>query len=380
MSVLTDRTQGGSSLMEGEIELMVHRRLTHKGEGGDFIINEPGVDGKGLIIRGKHYLYFQPISSSAQLTKSMAERLFMSPILLFDKYSSITDYSSQRDTTFSALSNSLPESVHLLTLENWRPNQVLIRLEHMYEKSDNSPLSNPVQLNLANLLKNIKILDSVETTLTANQLLSESKRLNWNSVQSSRKKRAIDLTVTLSPQQIRTFILTVEDNTFKDGINPLIGKHLNLIKIFIFIVKCSYNWVKATQNTIPANAYIGGHDINGEPFAICRFQLNADLIAGKANQQLGCVLTYDGKEVYITNNSTFEVLVANDIQWVARHGTDPLPEYALVVGPKPGGLTYVGRCDIRGTQVVGKIDYNFYYGFSGLEWNDCNNHEVLVCV
>ena len=223
MTILTDRTQGGSSLKDGEIEIMVHRRLTHKGFGGDFLIDEPGVDGKGLIIRGKHYLYFQPITRSAELTKPMAESLFMSPILLFDKFSTIKDYSSQRDTTFSALSHSLPESVHLLTLENWRPNQVLIRLEHMYEKSDNSPLSKPVEVNLENLLKNIKILDSVETTLTANQLLSESKRLKWNSKhysdESSTEQRVVDLNVALSPQQIRTFILTVEDNTYKEGMN-----------------------------------------------------------------------------------------------------------------------------------------------------------------
>ena len=139
--------------------------------------------------------------------------------------------------------------------------------------------------------------------------------------------------------------------------------------------------MKATQNTIPATALIGGHDVNGQPFAICRHQQNGtDLIAGKADKQLGCVLTFATKEIYITNNESFEVLVAKNVEWVARHGTDPIPEHALVAGTKPGGNTYVGRCNIRGTQVVGKIDYKFYYGFSGREWNDCSNHEVLVCV
>ena len=238
MTVLNDRAQGGSSLKEGEIEIMIHRRLPHNAK-DKFIVDEPGVNGKGLIIRGKHYLYFQPITRSAELTKLMAESLFMSPILLFDKYSTIKEYSSQRDTTFSALSHSLPESVHLLTLENWEPNKVLIRLEHMYEKSDSSPLSKPVEVNLENLLKNIKILDSVETTLTANQLLSESKRLNWNSkhnfVKTSRTERAVNLKVTLRPQQIRTFILTVEDDTHKEGMNYLIKRLLNLISILIFL-------------------------------------------------------------------------------------------------------------------------------------------------
>ncbi len=93
---------------------------------------------------------------------------------------------------------------------------------------------------------------------------------------------------------------------------------------------------------------------------------------------MGCVVTESGYENYITND--FEVLVANNVEWVARHGTEPLPENAFVAGTKPGANTYVGRCLIHGTEVVGKIDYNFYYGFLRREWKDCNNHEVLVCV
>ena len=89
MSVLTDRTQGGSSLRDGEIELMVHRRLNRDGSGGPFQVNEGGVDGKGLVIRGKHYLYLQPIGKSAQETKSKAQQLYLAPIISFDKYSSI---------------------------------------------------------------------------------------------------------------------------------------------------------------------------------------------------------------------------------------------------------------------------------------------------
>ena len=201
---------------------MVHRRLTHKGNGGDFKIDEPGVNGKGLIVRGKHYVYLQPITRSIELSRNMAESLFMAPIVLFDKYSTIKEYSSQRDITFSALSDSLPENVHLLTLENWKANQVLLRLEHTFESSDNSPLSKPVVIDLNNLFKTFKIVDSVETTLAANELLSESKRLKWNShyfsaQELSRKERAADLKITLGPQQIRTFILTLENNLHKEG-------------------------------------------------------------------------------------------------------------------------------------------------------------------
>ncbi|CAG2102159.1 unnamed protein product [Medioppia subpectinata] len=51
MTVLNDRTQGGSSVMNGELKLMVHQRLESKGQGGDFKIDKPGVDGKGLKVK-----------------------------------------------------------------------------------------------------------------------------------------------------------------------------------------------------------------------------------------------------------------------------------------------------------------------------------------
>ena len=148
--------------------------------------------------------------------------------------------------------------------------------------------------------------------------------------------------------------------------------------IIIFLEKCSFSWVTATQETIPKEAYVGGYDVNGEPFNICRHRVNFELVAGKADKQLGCVLTFSGKEVYATE--IFEVLVANNVEWVPRHGSDPMTEHAIVVGTKFDGLnTYVGRCFNHNSQLVGKIDGVFYYGFSGLEWYDCVNHEVLIC-
>ena len=154
MTVLTDRSQGGSSLSEGQLELMVHRRISAS---SDFTIDEPGVDGKGLIVRGKHYILIQPIDKSPKLIRSLSENLFMGPIVNFDKYSTIKDYCTQRQTTFSGLSRSLPENIHLLTLENWRPelNQVLLRLEHTYESSDNNELSKPVEVDLNGLFQDI---------------------------------------------------------------------------------------------------------------------------------------------------------------------------------------------------------------------------------
>ena len=53
--VANDRSQGGSSLADGSLEFMVHRRLLHDdGRGVSEALNETGLDGKGLIITGRH--------------------------------------------------------------------------------------------------------------------------------------------------------------------------------------------------------------------------------------------------------------------------------------------------------------------------------------
>lgn len=123
---------------------------------------------------------------------------------------------------------------------------------------------------------------------------------------------------------------------------------------------------------------MAGSDVNKEPLNICRHLVNnANLIAGKADKQNGCVSTFDGKEV---KNSEFEILVASNVEWVSRHGTDPMPEHSLVVGNGTSRQTFVGRCYVRNDLQIGKIDYNFFYGFGGKEYSDCQNHEVLVCI
>ncbi len=52
-TVLTDRSQGGASIADGQVELMVHRRtLNDDSLGVGEPLNETGIDGKGLRVRG----------------------------------------------------------------------------------------------------------------------------------------------------------------------------------------------------------------------------------------------------------------------------------------------------------------------------------------
>ncbi len=59
LNVLTDRAQGGGSIEDGQLELMIHRRLVNE----DFcLFKEPLNEiayGEGLVVRGTHSLFFQ---------------------------------------------------------------------------------------------------------------------------------------------------------------------------------------------------------------------------------------------------------------------------------------------------------------------------------
>merc|ERR1719336_2342227 len=79
----------------------------------------------------------------------------------------------------------LPENVHILTLEPWRENQILLRLEHQFDVDEDPKLSLPVKINIKKLFNPNTVPFTVKTisevALGAN--LPENKlqdRLKWN--------------------------------------------------------------------------------------------------------------------------------------------------------------------------------------------------------
>lgn len=54
-----------------------------------------------------------------------------------------------RIVQFSGLTNSLPRNVQILTLEPWIGFSFLLRLEHVFESSEDAELSQPVVVSLA---------------------------------------------------------------------------------------------------------------------------------------------------------------------------------------------------------------------------------------
>lgn len=70
MNVLTDRAQGGGSIQDGQLELMIHRRFVRQ----DYcIFKEPLNEiahGEGLVVRGKHILFFENIQDGKNVNNN----------------------------------------------------------------------------------------------------------------------------------------------------------------------------------------------------------------------------------------------------------------------------------------------------------------------
>nr|AYV99578.1 venom polypeptide [Dolopus genitalis] len=186
LAILVDRAQGGSSLEDGSLEIMVHRRLLHDDAFGvDEALNEKAY-GKGLIARGHHYLLFGPTRSKSSPTTQAKERFIQlqkflpSWVFLSDasKYS-FYEWKENYNNIFSGLSLSLPQNINFMTLEPWHENKLLVRFEHILEKEEDPEYSKPVQFNLKDVMRDFPITQIEEMTLDGNLLLKESTRLDF---------------------------------------------------------------------------------------------------------------------------------------------------------------------------------------------------------
>lgn len=217
LTVLTDRSQGGSSIRDGSVELMVHRRLLYDDAFGvGEALNESYYGGKGLVVRGTHRVTVSPLAQASLLHRPLAQALYAAPALFFAPVDAKT-YMEQCNTSCSALSKPLPPNVHLLTLEHWSEDKVLLRVEHFYEKKDHAgDLSKPANFSLkASFVRTIT--DVSEMNLAVTKTMEEACRLEFEAERDAlptgndKVKTTVfgpEYYVYLTPMQIRTFLVT----------------------------------------------------------------------------------------------------------------------------------------------------------------------------
>ncbi|XP_011872614.1 PREDICTED: lysosomal alpha-mannosidase isoform X2 [Vollenhovia emeryi] len=227
LNILVDRSQGGSSLEDGAIELMLHRRLLKDDAFGVAEALNETAFGEGLVVRGTHYLFGGKVKDADEFVlkeKELALKLALHSWILGApaNLNNIENVPAEPKKLITGLNKALPPNVHILTLEPWKDGTILLRLEHLFEVGEAQQMSQPVEINIQNLFSTFTIESIKETTLGANQLLSENKPMQWESEtndvmqnveEASRQTVEIHdnvINVLLKPMEIRTFILKVK--------------------------------------------------------------------------------------------------------------------------------------------------------------------------
>ena len=245
MSVVVDTTMGGSSIRDGSLEVMVHRRCQKDDSRG---VQEPlnetmcgcndigaapgnmgahghegdgGCDCQGLTMRGSTYLIVDTVENSHATRRQLIEQLNFPPTLAFTA-------GALKTPTMTAIEGQLPPNIKLQTItgnyKDWNNGQLILRLAHKYQVDEHPTLSLPANVSLASVFSKagLKITSASETMLTANQPRREP-RLTWPSAEvvdrgvsaNPQERRAFldendaSMTVTLNAMEVKTFLVTL---------------------------------------------------------------------------------------------------------------------------------------------------------------------------
>lgn len=220
--MLVDRAVGGSSLVDGQIELMLHRRLLHDDSRGvGEALNEEVCalkECKGLTVQGKFYIRIDPLGDGAKWRRTFGQEIY-SPLLLAFTELDGSNWTNSHVPTFSGIdpTYSLPNNIAVITLQELESGRVLLRLAHLYETGEDSGYSEMTSVELKLLFPTKKIQKATEMNLSANQERAEmeTKRLAWKIEGSSDEAKVarggpvdpMKLVVELAPMEIRTFLI-----------------------------------------------------------------------------------------------------------------------------------------------------------------------------
>lgn len=213
LTVVVDRSVGAASLLPGQLEIMVHRRIHFDDVRGvtEFLDETEGNvthwpilaehKGPGLTIVTKHFLSLSLPKLAAPRWRNLALASF-SPLLpafypLSSTSHAISDWIASHRTQQSYL--QLPDHVSLVTFQLLShakgSAQVRVRLWHTLsiDEASGSLFVDLRTIFASQWPQNVKVLNVTETSLTGNQM-----------------KGLVPLgNVSLSPMQIRTFVFQI---------------------------------------------------------------------------------------------------------------------------------------------------------------------------
>ncbi|XP_022230104.2 lysosomal alpha-mannosidase-like [Drosophila obscura] len=217
MVLLNDRSQGGTSIVDGQLELMLNRPIYTTnifGNVAHFQLRSVP------FARGKVFLMLNAVSKESTFAERLAEKEIHLPFWkFFSSYSNVNRNAAVK--SFPDF-NFLPRSVHLLTLEPFTEHEILLRLENFVDDL----AAEAVRFNIRPIFDGLGGVEIRETTLDGNLPLSEMKRMKFQHdaagsrpktaeyftaqhkpLSAHKSQEASEFSVSLKPMQIRTFII-----------------------------------------------------------------------------------------------------------------------------------------------------------------------------
>lgn len=223
LSVLSDRSESMASLQNGQLEFMVHRRLTkddNRGVGEALNETTGGMEpypswkrqGVGITVSGKLYLLLSDLNDGMMETRTMMDQVFQN----FKVFYSRTSLPLPQLQVTPPLGLELPLNCQLLTLETWAQNILLLRLAHQFAVGEDVKLSVPLQIDVGALLQKYNPSRMEEMSLSVNQLKSTmaANRIQWPVVANAHAlvnefapSTTSGFITTLNPMEVKTFLV-----------------------------------------------------------------------------------------------------------------------------------------------------------------------------
>lgn len=210
VTVLNDRSQGGSSLNEGEIELMIHRRLLmDDGRGVGEPLNETNqYNDYGLEQKVRHWVVFSN-DDSKDAARFHQFRQDLRPVEMFGEIDTETVEKMEQKKLFGRKKNmglvkDDSDSLLKFYLRYNSEGSYMMRLHNMNENEG-------TEFDYSGKM--------YELTMTANQLKSdwEKKQMHWNEEeeQESKGEENDDGKLKVEPLEMRTFKITPNEKYWK---------------------------------------------------------------------------------------------------------------------------------------------------------------------
>ena len=209
VTLMNDRSQGGSSLEDGSLELMINRRILADDDRG---VEEPL--NSDAAVQTKHWLIF---SQGSQSQRSLQYNLDTQPIVYLSKTTAKVD--SLESSSTEAENKEIDENLVKFYIRIYSENEILVRLHNLQEDASvsvdlwdqDSGKCFALKELLGDSYEQIKVKEIKEVTLTTTLEKQEmlKTKINWDRKYKCEPKEESLEKVSLAPLEERVFVLSL---------------------------------------------------------------------------------------------------------------------------------------------------------------------------